>query len=135
MNAEAGTRLFIDRGDLRRVQFGPDPDASRPLAESQVRLALQHFALTSNNITYAAFGQAMKYWQFFPAPDPAWGRAALEQRIASAWSAFFERVQRGDDPWVRVVHGIGTAATESAYRALLEGRADAREGLMLSLRA
>lgn len=73
MNAEAGKRLFIDRKDLHRVQFGPDPDASPPLTEGQARLAVEHFALTANNITYAALGEAMKYWQFFPAPDAAWG--------------------------------------------------------------
>lgn len=73
MTAEAGTRLFITRNDLQRVQFGPDPDAARTLAPGEARLALQHFGLTANNITYAAFGEAMKYWQFFPAPDSAWG--------------------------------------------------------------
>ncbi len=75
MTPEAGQRLFIQRSDLHRVQIGPDPDApaSRHLDEGQARLELQHFALTANNITYAAFGEAMQYWQFFPAPDPAWG--------------------------------------------------------------
>lgn len=60
MSVEAGCRLFIARGDLHRVEFGPDPDAARPLAEGQARLALEHFALTANNITYAAFGEQMK---------------------------------------------------------------------------
>jgi hypothetical protein len=73
MNAAAGKRLFVDRKDLHRVRFGRDPDAVRPLAEGQARLAVEHFALTANNITYAAFGETMKYWQFFPAPDAAWG--------------------------------------------------------------
>jgi hypothetical protein len=73
MTTAAANRLYIDRKDLSHVSFGPDPDATRPLAEGQARLAIEHFALTSNNITYAAFGEAMKYWQFFPAPDPAWG--------------------------------------------------------------
>lgn len=45
-----------------------------PLEEGEVRLAIQRFALTANNITYAAFGDAMKYWQFFPTGDSAWGR-------------------------------------------------------------
>ncbi len=48
-----------------------------PLADGQVRVRIDQFALTSNNITYAAFGDAMNYWQFFPvAPDAdgtAWG--------------------------------------------------------------
>jgi Protein of unknown function (DUF2855) len=73
MNAGTGQRLFIARNDLRSLRFGPDPDATRPLEAGQARLALESFALTANNITYAAFGEAMKYWQFFPAPDAAWG--------------------------------------------------------------
>ena len=70
-----GPRLFIARNDLQRTQFKDDPDApaARPLAEGEARLAIEHFALTANNITYAAFGEAMQYWQFFPAADAAWG--------------------------------------------------------------
>ncbi|RYY58288.1 MAG: DUF2855 family protein, partial [Comamonadaceae bacterium] len=30
-------------------------------------------ALTANNITYAAFGDAMSYWQFFPSGEEGWG--------------------------------------------------------------
>jgi hypothetical protein len=75
MSLEAGQRLFIARNDLHRVRVGPDPDApaSRALADGEARLSIERFALTANNITYAAFGEAMKYWQFFPAPDAAWG--------------------------------------------------------------
>jgi len=43
----------------------------------QVLLRIDKFALTSNNITYAAFGEAMNYWSFFPVDipgDPGWGR-------------------------------------------------------------
>jgi hypothetical protein len=79
-------RLLIDRRDLSRTRLVPDPDAEAPLAEGQARLAVDHFALTANNITYAAFGEAMKYWQFFPAPGagrvdwaclPVWGFATV----------------------------------------------------------
>ncbi len=50
-----------------------------PLADGQVRVGIERFALTSNNITYAAMGDAMQYWQFFPVADVdgdgvAWGR-------------------------------------------------------------
>ncbi|MEY3124537.1 MAG: hypothetical protein RLZZ573_1057, partial [Pseudomonadota bacterium] len=52
-----------------------------PLPEGQVRVGIDRFALTSNNITYGAFGDAMNYWQFFPvtpsadtAEDGLWGR-------------------------------------------------------------
>ena len=38
------------------------------LAEGAARFRIDGFALTSNNVTYAAFGDAMSYWRFFPAP-------------------------------------------------------------------
>ncbi len=66
-------RIEVLRSDLRQTRAVPDPDATRALADGQVRLQVDHFALTSNNITYAAFGEAMKYWQFFPCADAAWG--------------------------------------------------------------
>ena len=44
-----------------------------PLQEGQVRFSIEHFAFTANNATYAAFGNSMKYWDFFPQTDNAWG--------------------------------------------------------------
>ena len=50
-----------------------------PLSDGQVRARIEHFAYTANNITYAAFGEAMNYWQFFPvvqdpgSDDSRWG--------------------------------------------------------------
>ena len=75
MNADAALRFQVARTNLRGSRFIDDPDApqARPLAEGQARLRIHSFALTSNNITYAAFGEAMKYWDFFPADDAAWG--------------------------------------------------------------
>src|SRR5690606_8424937 len=32
-----------------------------------------HFALTTNNITYAAFGDSMRYWDFYPTGEADWG--------------------------------------------------------------
>ena len=47
--------------------------ADEPLAPGQVRVRIEHFALTANNITYAAFGEAMNYWRFYPAGEEGWG--------------------------------------------------------------
>ena len=47
--------------------------ALAPLAAGQVRLAVESFALTANNITYAKFGDAMRYWDFFPTGEDGWG--------------------------------------------------------------
>ena len=85
MTVDNGHRLFIQRGRIPEAHLGPDPDAPavRPLTAGEARLAVDAFALTANNITYAAFGEAMKYWQFFPAGDaalgclPVWGFATV----------------------------------------------------------
>jgi hypothetical protein len=47
--------------------------APRPLAAGQMRLRIEKFALTANNITYAAFGKAMSYWDFYPSAEAGWG--------------------------------------------------------------
>ncbi len=69
-----GQRLLVRKSDLRQVQIDQHcDDASRALAPGQVRLKVAHFALTANNITYAVTGDSLKYWQFFPTGDEAWG--------------------------------------------------------------
>ena len=37
-------------------------------------MQVDRFAMTANNVTYAAFGDAMSYWDFFPSNEPGWGR-------------------------------------------------------------
>lgn len=61
---------------VRQDQLGTTRIAAAepvPLAQGQVRVRVDSFALTSNNITYAAFGDAMNYWQFFPTGEAGWG--------------------------------------------------------------
>ena len=75
MEDHTAYRFCVDRTDLHTTCLLPDPDApdTRPLAEGEVRLSVATFALTANNITYAAFGDKMKYWQFFPSGANPWG--------------------------------------------------------------
>jgi hypothetical protein len=44
------------------------------LGPQQVRLRVDRFAVTANTVTYAAMGDFLGYWDFFPTGDPAWGR-------------------------------------------------------------
>jgi hypothetical protein len=75
MNPSNGQRFEVERNNLRHSRLVGDPHApgARALAEGEARLRIDGFALTANNITYAAFGDAMKYWEFFPTGDAAWG--------------------------------------------------------------
>jgi hypothetical protein len=76
------------KSDLYQASFDSNDDAAAPLADGHIRLRLDSFALTSNNITYAAFGDAMKYWNFFPTTDaargciPVWGFADVVESRA-----------------------------------------------------
>lgn len=62
----------LNRKDLHETRFilGNPP----PPEDGQALLRIESFGLTSNNITYAVFGEAMKYWDFFPASDQGWGK-------------------------------------------------------------
>jgi len=62
----------VDRQDFRQTRIA-DATPSTPLAAGQIRLAVERFAFTSNNITYAVAGDMLDYWGFFPADQP-WGR-------------------------------------------------------------
>jgi hypothetical protein len=67
--------FLIKRGDLRDTAWTESRPG--PLAPGAARLKVEAFALTANNVTYATFGEAMGYWNFFPAADPAFGRVPV----------------------------------------------------------
>jgi hypothetical protein len=60
--------LLVERkviGTTKTVEM-----AEQPLDENQVRLRIDRFAVTANNITYAVFGDMLAYWEFFPTELP-----------------------------------------------------------------
>jgi hypothetical protein len=63
--------LQVRKTDLQQTRWATQ--GASPLMPGQVRARVDAFALTANNITYAAFGDAMNYWQFFPTGDADWG--------------------------------------------------------------
>jgi len=73
--------FLIKRDDLsecRVAQLEPEP-----LESGCALLRVDAFGMTTNNITYAVFGDAMSYWDFFRADDgwgrvPVWGFAEVE---------------------------------------------------------
>ena len=80
MNA---TDFIVARQDLGECKFIETrlPDASA-LPDDALLVKVERFAFTANNITYATFGDQLKYWQLFPAPEgfgniPVWGFAEV----------------------------------------------------------
>ena len=73
-------QVHVQKSDLPKAELVEvEPGA---LAEGAVRLAIESFSVTSNNITYAVVGDGFGYWNFFPAPDgkgivPMWGHARV----------------------------------------------------------
>lgn len=79
--------IAIDRDNIRSAEVVPLAPAA--LADGQIEVAITSYAMTANNITYAAFGKPMGlfgndqgYWDFFSAPGgpghlPVWGFATV----------------------------------------------------------
>ena len=61
----------IERSNLRQSRFVTEDIGA--VEKGMVRLAIERFALTANNITYGVAGDMIGYWNFFPA-EGDWGR-------------------------------------------------------------
>jgi len=74
------TTLLVNRADIREIRAVSEqaPD----LVQGNLRFEIEKFALTANNVTYAAVGDQLGYWKFFPAEEgwgkvPVWGIARI----------------------------------------------------------
>jgi hypothetical protein len=80
-------QVHVKRDDLGTTRAATIPPS--PLADGAVRLQLELFGLSANNVTYAAMGEGFAgYWDFFPAPQgwgcpPCWGFAKVVESHAS----------------------------------------------------
>jgi Protein of unknown function (DUF2855) len=65
------TDFLVERDEFRHCKVvDGDPPALEP---GQALLRVDTFGMTSNNVTYAVFGDAMSYWDFFPSAEEGWG--------------------------------------------------------------
>lgn len=84
--------LLVNKSDISKTQFNAAcPAADQALNAGEIRFEMERFAFTANNITYAAFGEAMKYWNFFPGHNgggfvPVWGFATVVESSADGVS-------------------------------------------------
>ena len=81
-------RLLVDQQNILNTKV--QEVAAAPLKAGQARLQLENFALTANNVTYAASGFAIGYWHFFPTGVegqglvPVWGGAEVVESNSDA---------------------------------------------------
>ncbi len=83
--------ISIDRDDIRAATV--EALAPAALAEGEIEVAVDSYAMTANNVTYAVFGKPaglfgndQGYWDFFgerdtPARLPVWGFATVTQSM------------------------------------------------------
>lgn len=74
--------VWVKKSALTETQL--HEDALPALGDGEVRLKIESFSVTANNITYAVIGDMFGYWNFFPAEDdygvvPMWGHAVVEE--------------------------------------------------------
>ncbi|GLK88153.1 DUF2855 family protein [Pseudomonas turukhanskensis] len=74
------TRLLTEKNALDQSHI-EQHEEDLSAAPGEIVVKLERLSLTTNNITYAAFGDSMNYWDFFPTGDaglghvPVWGFA------------------------------------------------------------
>ena len=90
--SDAAWAIDIDRDDITDAVRVDEPAA--PLEPGQIRVAIDSYAMTANNITYAVFGKPsglfgndQGYWDFFsgrgePGRLPVWGFATVTESAA-----------------------------------------------------
>lgn len=73
------TDFIVARHDLGQCKVvETEHPGAATLPPDALLVQVDRFAFTANNITYAVMGDALKYWQIFPAPSgfgniPVWG--------------------------------------------------------------
>lgn len=114
-----GQCLEVSRGDLgvtRMAAAGTGPPRA-----GEALFTVERFGLSANNITYAALGDTLRYWDLFPA-EPGWGRIPV-------WGYLRVRSSRvpGIEPGRRAF-GLCPMATEVTLRPARAGEAAFAEG-------
>src|SRR6218665_968723 len=70
------TRLITEKNvlDHSRIETVEQDLSAAP---GEIVVKLNRLSLTTNNITYAAFGDSMNYWDFFPTFEAGWGHVPV----------------------------------------------------------
>lgn len=74
-------RFEVNKSDLSKGRIVQD---ELKVADNEILVSIDRFALTANNISYGVVGGKIGYWKFFPAEGefgviPVWGVATVSQ--------------------------------------------------------
>jgi Protein of unknown function (DUF2855) len=117
--AGPGRCFEVSRADLGVTRIAEEE--ARAPGEGEVLFAVERFGLSANNVTYAALGDALRYWDLFPA-EPGWGRVPVWGYLR-ACSSRVPGIETG-----RRAFGLCPMATEVTLRPVRAGRATFTEG-------
>ncbi|WP_204114300.1 DUF2855 family protein [Shimia biformata] len=143
-------RFLVTQAQIAQTSMDEQP--SPPLKDGEARAAIRRFALTANNVTYAASGFAIGYWSFFPTGIdgqglvPVWGFAEVVEsrsddltvgtRLYGFWPPAEELVmlpeRTGKVVTDRAPHRAELPPVYNRYVEVREGEADA-EGVQALL--
>ncbi len=104
----------INQADLTQTRWVDEAEPAP--ADGQIVTRLDRVSFTANNITYAATGKELRYWDFFPASEdgfgriPVWGFAEV---VASAHPQI-EKGERLYGYWPMSTHLLMTPEKVSA---------------------
>ena len=69
------TEFWVDRSDYHHTKVVRD--AIPKPCDGEILVAIDKFAMTANNVTYAASGDLFGYWQFYPTGEDPWGKVTV----------------------------------------------------------
>lgn len=131
------TTLEVRKDALDALRVTETP--ARPLEPGEIRVRVEQFGLTANNITYGVVGEKIGYWRFFPTGEadwgviPVWGIGVVEEttleavrpgeRLYGYWPMGSEAILRPDrirdDRLLDAApHRADLAAVYNSYRRL-----------------
>lgn len=109
------TELWVNRENYRGTRITESP--ARSLADKEVRVRIETFGLTSNNVSYAVSGDTIGYWKYYPADDP-WGKVPVWGKVSSQMS-------------VETITGAQAAA--DIWEAMLDNQVSPKRGIIASI--
>lgn len=68
------TELWVNRENYRETKIVEV--AARALGDGEIRVRIDKFGLTSNNVSYAVSGDMIGYWNYYPTDAP-WGKVPV----------------------------------------------------------